>query len=292
MTEAVKVEHYENFPVASVLLPKAMRAPVGVIYNFARGADDIADEGDAPADARHEGLAAYRRELDAIRAGRPTSPGAPMFTQLAQVVKTHRLDLQLFYDLLSAFDQDVDVKRYADYEALRDYCRRSADPVGRLMLGLFEFETPDNLACSDAICTSLQLINFWQDVEVDWRKERVYLPQADMARFGVSDADIAAQKVDERWRALMRHEVGFARELMLRGAPLATRIPGRFGLELCCVVHGGLRILDMIERVDYDVFRHRPKLGKLDAAIVFARGLGMWLTKRHRQPQAVSPRAS
>jgi squalene synthase HpnC len=291
MTEAVKVEHYENFPVASILLPKAMRAPVGVIYNFARGADDIADEGDAAPEARHAGLAAYRRELDAIRAGQPTSGGV-MFAQVAEIVKTHRLDLQLFYDLLSAFDQDVDVKRYADYDGLRDYCRRSADPVGRLMLALFEFETPDNLACSDAICTSLQLINFWQDVEVDWRKERVYLPQIDMARFGVSDADIAAQTVDDRWRALMRYEVGFARDLMLRGAPLATRMPGRFGLELCCVVQGGLRILEMIERVDYDVFRHRPKLGKFDAAIVFARGLGMWLTKRHRQPQTVSPRTS
>lgn len=292
MTEPVKIDHYENFPVASILLPKAMRAPVGVIYNFARGADDIADEGDAPPDRRHAGLAEYRRGLDAIRValsdGAPTraepawdaaggvAPSLrPLFTHLANVVREYRLDLQPFYDLLSAFDQDVDVKRYADFDALRDYCRRSADPVGRLMLSLFGHATPENVACSDAICTSLQLINFWQDVEVDWRKARVYLPQADMARFGVSEQQIASQIVDDRWRALMRYEVGFARDMMLAGAPLATRIPGRFGLELCCVVHGGLRILELIERVDYDVFRRRPKLGKADAAIVLARALAM-----------------
>ena len=267
-----KIEHYENFPVASVLLPEPMRAPVGVIYNFARSADDLADEGDATPAQRHAGLAEYRRGLDAIAQGRPTPAALPLFAALAEVVRRYGLDLQNFYDLLSAFDQDVDVHRYADGAALQDYCRRSANPVGRLMLALFGAATPDNVDCSDAICTALQLINFWQDVALDWRKGRVYLPQAEMARFGVSDADIGAQRCDEPWRALMRAQLHAARTLMQAGAPLARRMPGRFGLELCFVVQGGLRILEKIELADYDVFRHRPKLGKADWALVCVRG--------------------
>ncbi|VVE16417.1 squalene synthase HpnC [Pandoraea eparura] len=277
MTSDAKIEHYENFPVASILLPREMRAPVGVIYNFARTADDIADEGDASNTERHASLAAYQAELDNIAAGQPTSPDRPLFAALARVIAEHRLAVQPFSDLLSAFDQDIEVKRYATFADLRDYTRRSADPVGRIMLGLFKLDTPENIACSDDICSALQLINFWQDVEVDWRKARVYLPQDDMARFGVTDADIGAQTFDERWRALMRYEVDFARRMMLRGAPLANRVPGRFGLELCCVVHGGLRILERIEAVNYDVFRHRPQLGKADGLRVFLRGLGMKL---------------
>ena len=277
MTSDAKIEHYENFPVASVLLPREMRAPVGVIYNFARTADDIADEGNAPNAERHASLAAYRAELDKIAAGQPTSPDKPLFAALARVIAEHRLAVEPFADLLSAFDQDIEIKRYATFAELRDYTRRSADPVGRIMLALFKLDTPGNIACSDDICSALQLINFWQDVEVDWRKARVYLPQDDMARFGVTDADIGAQTFDDRWRALMRYEVDFARRMMLRGAPLANRVPGSFGLELCCVVQGGLRILDLIEAVDYDVFRHRPQLGKADALRVFLGGLGMKL---------------
>jgi squalene synthase HpnC len=273
--QTAKIEHYENFPVASVLLPKAMRAPVGVIYNFARSADDIADEGDAPSAARHAGLAAYQRGLDAIAQGGPTPAALPLFAALAKVVRDHRLDLRNFYDLLSAFDQDIDTHRYADGAALADYCRRSANPVGRLMLALFGAATPANVACSDAICTALQLINFWQDVAVDWRKGRVYIPQADLARFALSDADIGAQRCDERWRALMRDQLQATRALMHTGAPLAQRMPGRFGLELCFVVQGGLRILEKIERVDYDVFRHRPTLGKADWALIVLRGSAM-----------------
>lgn len=280
MTSQAKIDHYENFPVASLLLPRAMRAPVGVIYNFARSADDIADEGNAmPAD-RHAGLAAYRAELDAIAAGRPTSGHLPLFAHLADVIRTHALDLSPFYDLLSAFDQDVDTTRYADFDTVLDYCRRSANPVGRIMLHLFRAATPENLARSDNICTALQLINFWQDVAVDWDKGRVYLPQADLKRFDLSDADIGTQTVDARWHALMRYEVGIARDMMLRGAPLAVDMPGRFGLELCAVVHGGLRILEMIERRGYDVFRRRPRLGKRAAALIAVRALGMRLRGR------------
>jgi squalene synthase HpnC len=273
--QIAKLEHYENFPVGSVLLPRAMRAPVGVIYNFARSADDIADEGEAAPAERHAGLAAYQRGLDAIAAGRPAPAELPLFTALAEVVRAYRLDLQNFYDLLSAFDQDIDTYRYADQAALDDYCRRSANPVGRLMLALFGADTADNVACSDAICTALQLINFWQDVTIDWRKGRVYIPQAEMVRHAVRDADIDAQCCDSRWRALMQAQVQSTRALMLAGAPLARRMPGRFGLELCLVVQGGLRILEKIEQADYDVFRHRPKLGKADWALLMLRAGAM-----------------
>ena len=273
------VDHYENFPVASVLLPPQLRAPVEVIYRFARGADDVADEGDLPPAARHAGLDAYLAGLDAVAAGLPAPAHADLFARLAGVVAEHGLPLQLFRDLLSAFAQDVDVKRYADRAAVLDYCRRSANPVGRLMLALFRTATPRNLADADAICTALQLINFWQDVAVDWAKDRVYLPQDDMRRHGIDDARLAAlaagAPVDDAWRALLREVIGWARALMLSGAPLAQRVPGRFGLELCFVVHGGLRILERIEQVDYDVFRRRPTLRRRDWLTVAARALRM-----------------
>ncbi|MBL8480651.1 MAG: squalene/phytoene synthase family protein, partial [Rhodocyclaceae bacterium] len=160
---------------------------------------------------------------------------------------------------------------------LRDYCRRSADPVGRLMLALYRAATPDNIACSDAICTSLQLINHWQDVAVDWRKNapagRVYLPQDEMRRYGVDVAHLAEARCDAAWRALMAFQVGRARDLMHAGAPLARRLPGRIGLELRAVVAGGLRVLEKIEAVEYDVFRRRPTLVRADAPRLLWRAL-------------------
>lgn len=256
------VEHYENFPVASVLLPARLREPVEAIYAFARSADDIADEGDAPDEQRLAGLAAYQRQLDCIEHGEATE-GA-MFQRLARNVADFGLPIPLLRDLLDAFAQDVVKKRYDDFPELLDYCRRSANPVGRLLLHLYGHTDMASLLRSDCICSSLQLINFWQDVAIDWRKHRIYLPQDSLQRFGVSEAQIAAGSLDENWRALMRFEVQRARAMMLEGAPLATTLPGRIGLELRLVVQGGLRILERIEAVDYDVFRHRPTLGKTD----------------------------
>jgi phytoene synthase len=260
------VDHYENFPVASILLPARLREPVEAIYAFARSADDIADEGEASAEERLAGLNAYRAELDAIESGRPlVDPSlAPVFSRLADNVKRFVLPLQPMRDLLDAFSQDVVKTRYQDFDELLDYCRRSANPVGRLLLHLYGRTGADELSRSDAICTSLQLINFWQDVAVDWPKNRVYLPAEDLARFGVSEDDIAAGRCDDRWRALLRFEVGRTREMMLAGAPLATMLPGRIGLELRLVVCGGLRILERIEAVGHDVFRRRPTLGRGD----------------------------
>ena len=256
------VDHYENFPVASLLLPARLREPVEAIYAFARSADDIADEGDAEAPTRLAQLDEYRRALRVIEKGE--QPSDPMFARLARNIRQWKLPLQLFRDLLDAFSQDVGTKRYRDFEELLDYCRRSANPVGRLLLCLYREESAENLRCSDAICTSLQLINFWQDVAIDWQKDRIYLPADSMTRFGVGESQIAEQRVDERWRALLAFEVARARAMMLDGAPLARRLPGRIGWELRLMVQGGLRILEGIERVGYDVFRHRPQLGKTD----------------------------
>lgn len=257
------VDHYENFPVASLLLPARLREPIEAIYAFARSADDIADEGDATPVARLAHLNDYRRAVHQIEQG--NTPSDAMFARLARTIRSHALPIQPFRDLLDAFSQDVGKTRYADLDELNDYCRRSANPVGRLLLCLYRADSPANLERSDAICTSLQLINFWQDVRVDREKDRIYLPADEMARFGVSEAQLDAQRVDDAWRALMAFQVERARAMMFRGAPLARDLPGRIGWELRLIVLGGLRILERIEQAGYDVFRHRPTLGKTDS---------------------------
>ena len=270
------VEHYENFPVASILMPRRLVPAVEAIYAFARGADDIADEGDAAPAERLAGLAEYEAALDAIARGE--TPADPMFARLAGVVRQFGLPLQPLRDLLSAFRQDVVTTRYPDYPSLLDYCRRSADPVGHLMLALYGAVDERNLADSHAICTALQLINFWQDVAIDIAKGgegRIYLPLDDMDRHGVGQHDLRTGADSPAWRALMAFEVERARSLMLGGAPLVKRLPGRIGWELRLIVQGGLRILERIEQADYDVFRRRPKLGKADYLVMAWRALRM-----------------
>jgi len=267
------VDHYENFPVASILLPRRLVPAVEAIYAFARGADDVADEGDAAPHERLAQLAAYEAALDRIAAG--DVPADPMFARLAAVLAEYGLPQQPLRDLLSAFRQDVTTARYPDYPTLLDYCRRSANPVGRLMLALYGELDDTSLRESDAICTALQLINFWQDVAIDIAKGRIYLPQDDLARYGVQPADIEQGRHGPAWRALMRFQVGRARALMLEGAPLATRLRGRIGLELRMVVQGGLRILEAIERADYDVFQRRPQLRRRDWAVIAWRAIRM-----------------
>jgi squalene synthase HpnC len=254
------VDHYENFPVASWLLPHRLHAPVTALYHFARSADDLADEGSQSADERLHALSIYTAELDNIAAEKPC--GSPMFLRLAEAVRKHDLPIHLLHDLLDAFRQDITQTRYATYSDLLDYCRRSANPVGRLLLRLFRAESPQQLTCSDAICSSLQLINHWQDVAIDWAKTpaRIYLPQEDLQRYGVTEEQIACGLNDANWQNLMRFEVARARALMHEGAPLCRTLPGRIGLELRLIVAGGLRILDKIEAANYDIFRHRPLL--------------------------------
>jgi len=261
------VDHYENFPVASILLPKRLRPAVEAIYAFARSADDLADEGDATPEERLAALSAYEAALARIEQGASDHP--PLFERLAQVVRDYEMPLKPLYELLSAFKQDVLVSRYATYDALLDYCARSANPVGFMMLHLYGAADEENVRDSDAICTALQLINFLQDVAIDLHKERIYLPLEDLNRYAVSPAALDHASARPRWRSLMRFEVDRARKLMLSGAPLALRLPGRIGFELRLVVQGGLRILDAIEAAEYDVFLHRPKLSKRDWLGIF-----------------------
>ena len=264
---AMPVDHYENFPVASFLLPARLREPVEAIYAFARSADDIADEGDALPEARLADLDAYRCELDAIERGAPPQSDAlaPIFERLGTNVRNFALPLQPLRDLLDAFSQDVRKTRYTDYAELLDYCRRSANPVGRLLLHLYDAADEASLRLSDDICTALQLINFWQDVAVDYAKGRIYLPLDDLARYNISEAQIAGHRCDAAWRELMAFQVERARAMMLRGAPLALHLPGRIGWELRLIVLGGLRILEKIEHAGYGVFDRRPTLTKTDS---------------------------
>jgi len=256
----VSVGHYENFPVASLLLPAALREPVGAIYRFARGADDIADEGDDAAETRLEKLRSYRMQLE------PPS-------EVASLIRRHDLPVGLFEDLLDAFAQDVTKKRYANFSELLDYCRRSANPVGRLLLHLFKRTTDSDLACSDAICSALQLVNFWQDVDIDYARGRVYLPQDEMARHHVTEQHLLEKRCDASWRALMRFQVDRSRTLLLSGEPLGRALPGRVGLEIRATIQGGLRILQKIEHVDYDVFRRRPALRGLDWPLLLCKAV-------------------
>jgi len=266
------VGHYENFPVASLLLPSRLRAPVRAIYRFARTADDIADEGDATAAVRLQQLADLAGQLDAIEHGARSE-----WPDLASAVRKHRLPLSLFHDLLSAFRQDVTVHRYADYEQLHDYCRRSANPVGRLMLALFKRREEILEQWSDAICTGLQLVNFWQDIAIDWDKGRVYLPQSELRRFGIDESAIAARKAGAAWRDLVHAQNAHASALLLRGLPLASALGGRIGLELRLVVEGGLRIAQRVDAVGGDVFRQRPTLRRSDWLLLPLRVVSRWL---------------
>jgi squalene synthase HpnC len=267
------IDHYENFPVASVLLPARLRPAVEAIYAFARSADDLADEGQATPAERIAALEAYESELERIEDG--AQPGSEMFLSLAEMVNRYSIPLQPLRDLLSAFKQDISTTRYQTFASLMDYCRRSADPVGRIMLHLYGESSVRNLRDSDAICSALQLINFCQDIAVDWKKDRIYLPQEDLQRFDVGIHHLENARVDDAWRELMRFEIARARAMILSGAPLALRIRGRIGWELRLVVQGGLRVLECIEAVDYDVFRRRPQLGPADWARMVIRALRM-----------------
>ena len=278
------VDHYENFPVASWLCPARLRPTVTALYHYARTADDIADEGDASPDQRLAELAAYRAELERALAGQP--PADPrwsgQFAALARAIEAHRLPAKPLHDLLDAFEQDVRYTaantRYADTAALLDYCRRSADPVGRLLLHLYGVHDEPSLRQSDAICSALQLINFWQDLGLDLRRGRHYLPLDRLARHGVDEAALLAAdepQQDAAARALLDELTQQARALMQAGAPLATRLPGRLGWELRLVVQGGLRVLDKIERLQHRTWRARPKLGTADLPVLLWRAWRM-----------------
>lgn len=252
----------ENFPVASRLCPPALRAPILAIYQFARTADDLADEGDRPAGERRALLEQMRVQLAALPE-RP-DPAAAWTAPLAQAIATHELPKPLLADLLSAFEQDTWVQRYPDRAALLDYCRRSANPVGRLLLHLYRIDDAQSLWQSDQICTALQLINFWQDLGRDIARGRWYPSTEQMERHGVSADDLRHDRPCAGASRMVADYAAAARARMLQGMPLARRIGGRAGWELRLVIAGGLRIVDKMASLDHATWRHRPKLGKRD----------------------------
>lgn len=279
----MSVDHYENFPVASVLLPKRLRQPIKHIYWFSRSADDLADEGNHSATWRLEQLQGYRDALKQIQSGHlhieAHDPRHAIFTPLAPVIQEHKLPISLFSDLLTAFEQDVTVKRHLNYEELHYYCTHSANPVGRILLHLYNEQRPDSLSMSDAICTGLQLTNFWQDIAIDWSKDRVYIPLDTLSQFNLSEDYIAARSAQQptsatdnkHWLRMMQQQVEQTRQLLRSGMPLAARLPGRISLELRLIILGGLRILERLDEVDYDVFTRRPTLTKADWVLLGSR---------------------
>ena len=271
-------EHYENFPVASWLCPPALRPPIAAIYWFARTADDIADEGNAQPADRLADLAQYRRDLTAATSGQPDSGRWPeVFGALTAMINRFALAPGLLSDLLDAFEQDVVFtaagRRYKTDFELYDYCRRSANPVGRLLLHLYGVRDPLSLAQSDHICTALQLINFWQDLRGDIARARWYPTVEQMTRHGVADADLLPGANSPHATAMVSAYADAARALMQLGAPLANRIPGRAGWELRLVVQGGLRILEKMQIMNYATWHQRPRLGKPDYALLVWRAL-------------------
>jgi squalene synthase HpnC len=258
------VEHYENFPVGSLLVPRALRPAVVAIYRFARYADDVADEGDAPAEQRLAELERLRRALGGAR-----QDAHPVVDALREQIRGHRLPDDEFLALLSAFEQDVTVTRYRDVEELLDYCRRSADPVGRLVLQLFGARGPRTEPLSDAICTALQLINFLQDFAIDWSRGRLYLPLQDLNAAGLDEASIAAAvragRAPGELRDLFAQQARRCGALLESGAPLAGLVPTRLALELRAILAGGRRILEQFARDGFDPIARRPRIGWRDA---------------------------
>jgi phytoene synthase len=251
--------HYENFPVASLLVPADKRDALAAIYAFARYADDVADE--PGLEGRLEALAEWRQKLAQCYAGKADHP---VFIALRDTVNRFQLSEGHFENLLRAFEQDVLVNRHNDLASLLAYCECSANPVGRLVLELFGHRDPELFALSDHICTALQLTNFWQDVAVDLARDRIYLPLEDLRRFNYSLDDLRAERGDERWRQLMAFEVSRTREFFEKGKSLTERVVPELRRQLRLTWLGGMTILARIESVGYDVFRRRPVLGRLD----------------------------
>ena len=258
----VSVGHYENFPVASWLCPPAMRPAVTAIYHFARTADDIADEGDARPEDRVGQLLRLRAALHGDASAGAQWPG--LFDPLREAIARHRLPVSLLDDLLSAFLQDTGNPVHADRAALLGYCTRSANPVGRLLLHLAGIHDTQALHQSDAICSALQLINFWQDLSIDLPRGRHYVCEADLVAHGLTRRDLLAQQDTPATQQLVRSLCLWAGDLMAEGAPLACRVPGRLGWELRLVVQGGVRILETIQRMDHRTLAERPLIGRAD----------------------------
>ena len=284
-------QHYENFPVASLLLPAAMRPHIAAIYAFARAADDFADEGNRTPAERIALLDDWGARLGATVAPGsefPPSPQPPgpspyadsVFLALGHTIRSRSLPVGLFEDLLSAFRQDVSTKRYATWAELMDYCRRSANPVGRLVLRVAGRADDQLDRASDAMCTALQLTNFWQDLERDWQKGRLYVPRDECERFGAREADLDARVLSSGWRAALSEMAARTRRLFEEGRAVGDGLEGRLRYELRLTWLGGVRILDRLEQAGFDVFTARPTLGKSDVPAL------LWSAVLWSRPQA------
>ena len=272
--------HYENFPVASVFLPKHLREPIALIYSFARQADDFADEGDLTVEQRLNLLNKFRDELNLLQAY--INPQTAFFITLGQMIKAKKLPLAPFYDLLDAFSQDVTKTRYSNYDEVLDYCKRSANPIGRLLLHLYRQPTAKNIQLSDNICTALQIINFLQDIAIDFKKndgkQRIYMCQDELSRFGITEQQIdtyvnTSQAINEDWQQFMRFNLQRVHTLLLAGKPLGRVLKGRIGFEMRMIVAGGERIISKINKVNGDIFKYRPTLNNWDWLLILFKAL-------------------
>jgi len=272
---ALAREHYENFPVGSFALPKRLRYPIALIYSFARQADDFADEGDHTPEVRLTLLNDFKEELNLIRDG--VKSESHFFTEFGEMTQQYKLPLQPFYDLLSAFSQDVTKTHYANFDEVLDYCTRSADPIGVLLLHLFNKATPENIAYSNNICSALQLINFYQDVAIDFdttfHKRRIYLCQDEMAKYNINEAQIAGKQINTAWEDFMLFNINRAEAMLAAGKPLGRVLPGRMGLEMRMIINGGDKIIYKLKKVRGDIFKHRPTLKAWDWPLIIFKAL-------------------
>ncbi|HLF19940.1 MAG TPA: squalene synthase HpnC [Bacteroidota bacterium] len=264
--EKITYDHYENFPVASMFIPKDRRKYICALYAFARTADDFADEpGLTPAE-RVESLNSWEERLNECVSGNAHDP---VFIALAETVDRFQIPVELFRNLLQAFRQDVTVHRYETFDDVLQYCRNSANPVGRLVLLLFNYRSDTMFHLSDSICTALQLTNFWQDIRIDVDRDRVYLPREDMREFGCGEEELLSKKFTPQFRHLLSFEVDRTRNLFIQGKPLLSDVGKDLSLELRMTWSGGMRLLEKIEQIDFDVFRARPTLTFADKLRLF-----------------------
>jgi squalene synthase HpnC len=273
--------HYENFPTASFLVPRDKRDALAAIYAFARHADDLADE--PGIEGRLEQLAEWRQKLEECYHGKAEHP---VFIALRDTIEKFRLSQENFENLLRAFESDVHVNRHNNFSSLLAYCTCSANPVGRLVLELFDHREPELCALSDNICTALQLTNFWQDVGVDLERDRIYLPLEDLARFNYSLDDLGGRRVDDRWRQLLTFQIDRTRGFFLRGQALPEKVRPELRRQLRLTWLGGMAVLSKIEAVGYDVFRARPSLGTVDILRLYLQARRPLLAER---PKAARP---
>ena len=262
--------HYENFPVGSRMIPKEYREPIHLIYAFARVADDIADEGSASVEDRIRKIDEWQSRLHSAIDGKSHDQ---FFLQLAETIRRNELSIELFDDLLVAFRKDASNSMYETFNEVLEYCRYSANPIGRLLLQLFRCSTDHTTVLSDKICTALQLSNFWQDISVDTRRNRFYIPRSDLKKFNLNQSDFNTNQSNEKFRAMMKMRVEQTRNLFLEGKPLFTMVSNDFQFELKLIWNGGIRILEKIESLNFDTRKVRPKHTIIDSTIILTRAL-------------------